>query len=66
MWQPLSNELDDLVQTLQLARAAFDRSAHPIHIARLKLVERMVQRCAEHEPEYWREALAKIAQDAGH
>ena len=64
MRQPLSNELDNLVQTLQLARSAFDQSAHPIHMARMKLIERMVRRCIEHEPEYWRETLAKIEQES--
>jgi hypothetical protein len=56
--------LDDLLFTLEEARKALPADAHPVHAVRLYLVERMVKRALEQEPEYWRGAMVQAEQIA--
>jgi hypothetical protein len=48
--------LDDLIFTLEVARKSLPADADPVHAARLSLIERMVKRALEIEPDYWRGA----------
>ena len=48
--------LDDLLFTLAIARKSLPSDADPVHAARLSLIERMVRRALEIEPDYWRGA----------
>lgn len=49
---------DDLLFTLELVRKSMPSNGHPVHIARLYLIERIVKRALEQKPDYWRDALA--------
>ena len=53
---------DDLLFTLEIARKSLPSDAHPVHLARLYLVERMVKRALMQEPDYWRDALVEAEQ----
>jgi hypothetical protein len=48
---------DDLRETLLTARQAMGADAHPIHVARLQLVWRIVQWAVKEEPEHWQRQL---------
>jgi len=54
--------IDDLLFSLKIARQSFPNDTHPIHAARLYLVEQIVKRALEAEPERWREALVSVEQ----
>ena len=56
--------IDGLLRTLEIARKSLPADAHPIHAARLSLIERMVTRALTTEPEYWRKSIAQIEQHA--
>jgi hypothetical protein len=49
--------IDELLFTLEIARKWLPSDAHPVHTARLYLVERMVKRALETELDYWRAAF---------
>jgi hypothetical protein len=50
--------LDDLLFTLKITREELPTDAHSVHTVRLFLIERIIRRALEQEPEYWRNALA--------
>jgi hypothetical protein len=54
--------IDDLLFSLKIAREALPADAHHIHAARLYLVEQIVKRALEAEPEHWRDSLANVEQ----
>lgn len=54
--------LDELLFTLEAARRSLPDDAHPVHKARLYLIERMVKRALEREPEYWRASFDQAEQ----
>jgi hypothetical protein len=56
--------LEGLRRTLDIARKSLPADAHPVHAARLHLVEQMVKRALEQEPDYWRESIAQVEQRA--
>lgn len=56
--------IDELLFTLAIARQSLPEDAHPIHKARMLLVERIVKRAIESEPAYWRESFEQAEQIA--
>jgi len=54
--------IDELLFTLKIAREALPSDAHAIHAVRLYLIERMIRRALEQEPEYWRESFNQAEQ----
>jgi hypothetical protein len=52
--------IDDLLFSLKIARQSLRNDMHPIHAARLYLIEQIVKRVLETEPEHWRDALASV------
>ena len=56
--------LDDLLFTLKIARQELPADAHSAHAVRLFVIERIIRRAWEQEPEYWRGALANAEQIA--
>lgn len=56
--------LDELLFTLEIARESLPDDAHPVHKTRLYLIERMVKRALEREPEYWRASFDQAEQIA--
>ena len=48
---------NDLRETLATARQALGADAHPIHIARLQLIWRIVQWAVKEEPAHWQRQL---------
>jgi hypothetical protein len=54
--------IDDLLFSLKIARQSLPSDTHHIHAARLYLIERIVARALDVEPEYWRDALASVEQ----
>jgi hypothetical protein len=52
--------IDDLLFSLKIARQSLANDAHPIHAARLYLIEQIVKRALEIEPEHWRDALLSV------
>ena len=52
--------IDDLLFSLKIAREALPDDAHHIHAARLYLIDQIVKRALETEPEYWRDALLSV------
>jgi hypothetical protein len=51
--------LDELLFTLEIARQSLPADAHAVHTVRLYLVERMIKRALEVEPDYWRASFDK-------
>ncbi len=59
--------IDELLFTLQMARESLPSDAHAVHAVRLFLIEHIVRRALEQEPEYWRGVMVdaeKFADDA--
>jgi hypothetical protein len=59
--------IDELLFTLRIARESLPSEAHRVNAVRLFLIEHIVRRALEQEPEYWRNLMAdadKIADDA--
>jgi hypothetical protein len=54
--------IDELLFTLKIAREALPSDAHAVHAVRLYLIERMIRRVLEQEPEYWRESFDQAEQ----
>jgi hypothetical protein len=54
--------IDDLMFSLKIARQSLPNDTHPIHAARLYLIEQIVKRALEAEPDHWRDALASVEQ----
>lgn len=52
--------IDELLFSLKIARQSLPADAHHIHAARLYLVEHIVKRALDTEPDYWRGALADV------
>jgi hypothetical protein len=52
--------IDDLLFSLKIARQSLPNDTHPIHAARLYLIEQIVKRALETEPEHWRDALLSV------
>jgi hypothetical protein len=52
--------LDELLFTLETARKCLPSDADPAHVERLNLIERIVKRALEQEPDYWRNALQRV------
>jgi hypothetical protein len=54
--------IDELLFTLKIAREALPTDAHAVHSVRMYLIERMIRRLLEQEPEYWRESFEQAEQ----
>jgi len=54
--------IDELLFTLKIAREALPSDAHAVHAVRMYLIERMIRRVLEQEPEYWRESFDQAEQ----
>jgi hypothetical protein len=52
--------IDDLLFSLKIARQSLPSDTHAIHAARLFLIEQIVKRALEAEPEHWRNALISV------
>jgi hypothetical protein len=50
---------DDLLFTLQICRQELPENTHPVHLVRLQVIERLIKRACEKEPQYWADTLAR-------
>jgi len=48
-----------LLATLAIARQELPKDTHPIHLVRLQVIERLILRAIEREPELWADTLAR-------
>jgi len=59
---PVPRVLDDLLFTLVICRQALPRDTHPIHVARLQIIERIIRQAVDREPREWAAILARSEQ----
>ena len=50
---------NDLLITLQICRQELPEDTHPIHLVRLQVIERLIKRAVEREPQLWADTLAR-------
>lgn len=50
---------DDLLLTLQICRQELPPDTHPVHLVRIQVIERVIRRAVEREPQLWEETLAR-------
>lgn len=55
---------DELLFTLTICRQGLPVDTHPIHLARLKIIERIIRDAVDKEPRRWAEVLVRSEQIA--
>jgi hypothetical protein len=59
---PTPRVLDDLLFTLAICRQQLPQGTHPIHLARLQIIERIIRQAVDREPREWAAILARSEQ----
>ncbi len=55
----MSHTIDALLATLAICRQELPKDVHPIYLVRLQVIERIIRRACEHEPQFWADTLAR-------
>lgn len=50
---------DALIEALAVCREALPKDTHPIWLIRLQVIERIIRRACEREPQLWADTLAR-------
>jgi hypothetical protein len=62
----MNKTTERLLEALALCKEQLPRDTHPIWTARLQVIERLIMRAVEREPDLWADTLARAERIADH